>query len=62
MKRYSAPSPLYPPAVVAKMLNKSTRTISNRVKNDPTFPKPIKNNGKTLGWELSAIEEWQQRN
>ncbi|MFT6905983.1 MAG: putative DNA-binding transcriptional regulator AlpA [Oleiphilaceae bacterium] len=62
MKRYSAPSPLYPTSVVAKMLNMSDRTIRNRAKQDNTFPQPLRSsNGKTLGWVPGAFEKWMQQ-
>ncbi|WP_041765752.1 helix-turn-helix transcriptional regulator [Psychromonas ingrahamii] len=58
MRRYSAPSPLYPTSVVAKMLNMSVTTIRNKAKQDSTFPQPIKNNGKTLGWIPNQLNAW----
>lgn len=60
MKRYSTPSPLYPTSVVAKKLNRSERTIRNRVKQDNTFPQPIKNksNNKIIGWVPEGLEAW----
>ena len=58
MKRYSAPSPLYPVSVVAKIMNRSIRTIQNKVKKDSSFPQPIKVNGKIVGWVPKDVEEW----
>lgn len=62
MRRYSAPSPLYPTSVVAKMLNRSERTIRNRAKQDSSFPQPLRNNnGKILGWIPKVLEVWIQQ-
>jgi predicted DNA-binding transcriptional regulator AlpA len=61
MRRYSAPSPLYPTSVVAKMLNKSVSSIRNMVKQDSSFPQPVRNNGKILGWIPEELGVWIKR-
>ena len=62
MKRYSAPSPLYPVSVVAKMINRSVRTVQNKAKGDSSFPQPVRVNGKNIGWVPKVLEEWLVKN
>jgi predicted DNA-binding transcriptional regulator AlpA len=61
MRRYSAPSPLYPIPVVARMLNRSVSTLRNMIKQDISFPEPVKNNGKILGWIPEQLDAWIKR-
>jgi len=58
MRMYSPPSPLYPISVVSKMLNKSERTIRNWAKKNGSFPKPLRHNGKILGWVPEQLDAW----
>jgi predicted DNA-binding transcriptional regulator AlpA len=58
MRRYSAPSPLYPTPVAAKVLNMSVSTIRNKAKQDSSFPQPVRNNGKILGWIPDQLDAW----
>ena len=60
MIRYSAPSPLYPLSVVAKILNKSERTVRSMAKNDSSFPVGIRVNNKLIGFIPEEINAWNK--
>ena len=43
---------------VAAFLDCGVATVWRRVKDDPTFPKPIKLSERVTVWKLSELEAW----
>jgi predicted DNA-binding transcriptional regulator AlpA len=42
---------------LAELFQCSLRTI-DRLRNDPTFPRPIRASGRLVRWSAEAVERW----